>query len=73
MAMRKRKWSRVRSAERRPCETPGCTVLARERCKQFNCNQQHCEAHKGDHSAIHTLLRQRGMAPARAPSVKKRY
>lgn len=59
----KRKWSRVKSEERRACETPGCAVLARERCKQFNCNQQHCEEHKGGHSAIHTLMAQRGMRP----------
>ncbi|HVA34354.1 MAG TPA: hypothetical protein VNG31_09415, partial [Candidatus Baltobacteraceae bacterium] len=57
--VRKRKWSKVASAERRCCETPGCTTLARERCKQFNCNQQHCEEHKGSHSAIHTLMAQR--------------
>jgi hypothetical protein len=34
--------------------------MARERCKQFNCNEQHCEEHKGAHSAIHTLMKQRG-------------
>jgi hypothetical protein len=59
MQRTKRKWSRVTSAERRTCETPGCEILASERCKQFNCNQQHCETHKGSHSAIHTLMRQR--------------
>jgi hypothetical protein len=59
----KRKWSKVAAVERHTCETPGCTILARERCKQFNCNQQHCETHKGSHSAIHTLMRQRSMAP----------
>lgn len=63
MAQPKRKWSRVSSVERRTCETPGCTVLARERCKQFNCGQQHCEQHKGSHSAIHTLMAKRGVRP----------
>jgi len=48
----------VQAAERHACETPGCTTVAKERCKQFNCGQQHCELHKGSHSAIHTLLKQ---------------
>lgn len=61
----KRKWSRVTSAERRQCETPGCEALAKERCKQYNCNQVHCPEHKGSHSAIHTLLKQRGMQKLR--------
>jgi hypothetical protein len=61
MPLRTRKWSRVASAERRQCVTPGCTVVSRERCKQLNCNQQHCEEHKGSHSSIHTLIVQRGV------------
>jgi hypothetical protein len=61
MPVRKRKWFRVSVAERRECETPGCTAISRERCKQINCNQQHCDEHKGSHSAIHTLMAQRGM------------
>lgn len=56
----KRKWSRVPSAERRTCEMPGCDVLAKERCKQFNCNQQHCEEHKGAHSQAHTVAKRAG-------------
>ena len=59
MAYVKRKWSRVTSAERRKCQTPGCEVLAKERCKYMNCNEQHCEEHKGSHSAIHTMMKQR--------------
>jgi len=58
----KRKWSRVTSTERRTCESPGCEALAKERCLQGNCGQQHCEEHKGGHSAIHTLLKQRAKA-----------
>lgn len=56
----KRKWSRVTAAERRTCEMHGCETLAKERCKQFNCNQQICTEHKGAHSAVHTLMKQRG-------------
>jgi hypothetical protein len=75
MGSHKRKWSKVSSAERRSCETPGCTVLSRERCKQYNCNQQHCEQHKGAHSAIHTLMKQRGLIQgvASAPKGGRRW
>jgi hypothetical protein len=59
----KRRWSRVTSAERRQCETPGCTVLAKERCKATACGQQHCSTHKGLHSAIHTLMSHRDVRP----------
>jgi hypothetical protein len=55
MRQPKRKWSKVSSAERRLCEAPGCTVLAREHCKRLNCDQQFCEEHKGSHSETHTL------------------
>lgn len=61
MARIKRKWSRVSATERRNCEMASCTALARERCKQFNCNQQICDDHKGAHSVVHTLMKKRGL------------
>jgi hypothetical protein len=40
---------------------PACENIAKERCKQFNCGKMICGDHKGDHSAIHTLFKQRGI------------
>lgn len=65
----KRKWSRVTAAEKRTCEMPSCENIAKERCKQFNCNQVICSEHKGAHSAVHTLFKQRGIKQGN-PSTK---
>lgn len=54
----KRKWSRVTAAEKRPCQMPGCSTIANERCKQNNCGHIICGEHKGAHSALHTFLKQ---------------
>lgn len=56
----KRKWSRVAAADKKQCEMPACENIAKERCKQFNCNKMICSEHKGSHSAVHTLMKQRG-------------
>lgn len=61
----KRKWSRVPAAEKRPRQTPGCSTIANERCKQDNCGEIICEEHKGAHSALHTFVsKQREIANA---------
>ncbi|HTX58751.1 MAG TPA: hypothetical protein VMH02_03665 [Verrucomicrobiae bacterium] len=60
--MDKRKWKRAPADQRRECETPGCTTIAKEYCKRADCGQMHCEEHKGSHTAIHTLMKQRGFA-----------
>lgn len=60
----KRKWSRVPASEKRLCQTPGCAVVANERCKQNNCGYIICVEHKGAHSALHTFLKQRETASA---------
>ena len=62
MSYDKRRWKRVAADERGPCKTPGCVNEAREQCRRANCKELHCEEHKGSHTAIHTLLKQRGFA-----------
>lgn len=60
----KRRWVRLSATERRVCDTPGCEVLAKERCARGGCEQMHCLEHKGSHTAIHTLMKQRAAAEA---------
>lgn len=70
----KRRWVRLPVPERRVCDTPGCEVVAKEKCARGGCGQMHCLEHKGSHTAIHTLMKQRAaaLAPPKPTQFRKR-
>ena len=67
MSYDKRRWRRLSASERTPCKTPGCENVAREICRRAECGEAHCREHKGSHTAIHTLMKKRGIIPRREP------